>query len=60
MNVHHIHRLFYKQDEENRFLNEDNCLSTEISKENASKILKSLNAQTLKKKKKEVNCIALM
>ena len=52
MNVHHIHRLFYKQDEENRFLNEDNCLSTEISKENASKRLKSLNAETLKKKKK--------
>jgi len=47
MNVHHIHRLLYEQDEENCFfLYEDNYLSTEISKENASKRLKSLNAET--------------
>jgi len=31
MNVHHIHSLFYEQDEENCFLYEDNCLSTIIS-----------------------------
>jgi len=36
MNVHHIHRLLYEQDEENCFLYEDSCLSTKISKENAS------------------------
>jgi len=46
MNVHHIHRLFYEQEEENCFLYEYNCLAKEISKENASKKLKSLNAET--------------
>ena len=46
MNVHRIHRLLYEQDEEIFFLYEDNCISTKISKENASKILKSLNAET--------------
>jgi len=40
--------LFYEQDEETRFLYEEDCLPTEISK-NASKRLKSLNAETLKK-----------
>jgi hypothetical protein len=39
MNVHHIHTLFYEQDEENRFLYEDNRLPTEVSKGNASKRL---------------------
>jgi len=40
MKVHHIHRLFYEQDEENCFLYEDNCISTEqVIKENASKKL---------------------
>jgi len=28
MKVHHIHRLFNEQDEENWFLYEDNCIST--------------------------------
>ena len=41
MNVHHIHRMLYEQDEENYFLYEDNFLLTEISKENASKRLES-------------------
>jgi len=46
INVHHIHRLLYEQDEENCFVYENNYLSTEINKENASKKLKSLNAET--------------
>jgi len=32
MNVHHIHRLLYEQDEENCFLYEDNFLLTETGK----------------------------
>jgi len=41
MNVPHTCKLFYEQDEENCFLYEDNCLSTKIGKENASKRLQS-------------------
>jgi len=47
MNVHHIHRLLYEQDE---IMYENNCLSIEKSKGNASKRRKSLKRRNLKKR----------
>jgi len=47
MNVHHIHRLFYEQDE---IMYENNYLSIEKSKGNVSKRRKSLKRRNLKKR----------
>jgi len=47
MDVHHIHRLLYKQYE---VMYENNCLLTEKSTENASEKLKSLKRNNSKKR----------
>ena len=47
MNVHHIHRLLYEQDE---VMYENNYLSTKKNIGNASKIHKNLKYRNLKKR----------
>jgi len=46
MNVHHIHKLLYEQDE---VTYKNNCLSTGKNSGNANKRLKSLKRRNLKK-----------